>query len=89
MAGVLPRKVAERRDKLGFATPEAEWVRGPLGALAREGVEATLGRWPGLLDGPSARAMVEAMVAGRRAVDPSLWRIINLGIWGETFAVQA
>lgn len=87
MARVLPEKVASRRDKLGFATPEAEWLRGPLGALAREGVEATLARWPGLIEAGAARRLAAEMTAGRRPADFALWRLVNLGIWGERFAV--
>ena len=33
---LLPEAVRERVDKMGVATPEAEWLRGPLGAFAQE-----------------------------------------------------
>jgi asparagine synthase (glutamine-hydrolysing) len=87
MSGILPDVVRDRRDKLGFQTPETEWFRGPLRELARAGVEATLRRFPELFNAGGTRALVAEMLDGRRPVDFTLWRIINLGIWGERFGV--
>jgi asparagine synthase (glutamine-hydrolysing) len=30
LSDVLPRAVVERKDKLGYPTPFAQWLRGPL-----------------------------------------------------------
>lgn len=87
MADVLPPTVRERRDKLGFATPEATWMRGALSPLLAQGVEKTLTRLPGLVDPKAARAMSEGMLSGARAADPALWRLANLGLWAERFSV--
>jgi asparagine synthase (glutamine-hydrolysing) len=87
MGGILPENVKERRDKLGFATPEQSWFRGPLKGLVTEGVEACLARYPGLMNAAGVRALRDDMLEGRRNVDASLWRIVNLGLWGERFGV--
>lgn len=87
MAHVLPESVRERRDKLGFATPEQIWFRGPLRGLVTDGIEATLARYPGLLNADGVRALASDMLEGRRPVDFTLWRIVNLGMWGERFGV--
>jgi asparagine synthase (glutamine-hydrolysing) len=87
MADVLPESVRERRDKLGFATPEQVWFRGPLRGLIHDGVEATLARYPDLLNAVGVRALRDDMLEGRRPVDFTLWRIANLGLWGERFGV--
>jgi asparagine synthase (glutamine-hydrolysing) len=89
MSGVLPEKVRDRRDKLGFATPEETWFRGPLRAAMRAGIEQTLDYFPDLLNAAGVRAHAADMLEGRRAVDFSLWRIVNLGIWGRLFGVSA
>jgi asparagine synthase (glutamine-hydrolysing) len=87
MKGILPEKVRCRRDKLGFATPENEWFRGPLREMVLTGVEQTLALYPRLLNAKGVRAHAADMLEGRRPVDFSLWRIISLGIWGRVFAV--
>lgn len=89
MGGVLPEMVRNRRDKLGFTTPEEEWFRGPLRELVLAGVEQTLTRYPWLLNAKGVRAHAADMLEGRRPVDFSLWRIISLGIWGRVFAATA
>jgi asparagine synthase (glutamine-hydrolysing) len=89
MGGILPEMVCNRRDKLGFTTPEEEWFRGPLRELVLAGVEQTLVRYPWLLNAKGVRAHAADMLEGRRPVDFSLWRIISLGIWGRVFAVTA
>lgn len=87
MAEVLPESVRERRDKLGFSTPEQVWFRGPLRGLMEEGVEATIRRYPDLLNPEGTRRLSAEMLDGRRPVDFTLWRIVNMGIWGERFGV--
>lgn len=41
----------------------------------------------GLLNAEGTRALAAEMLDGRRPVDFTLWRIVNLGLWGERFAV--
>ncbi|HEY1300679.1 MAG TPA: asparagine synthase-related protein, partial [Stellaceae bacterium] len=87
MADLLPPCVRDRRDKLGFATPEQVWFRGPLRQQVREGVADTLALYPRLFDRPAVEAHTEAMLDGRRPVDFSLWRLVSLGVWGQVFGV--
>lgn len=83
MAHVLPESVRERRDKLGFATPEQIWFRGPLRGLVEDGIEKTLQRYPGLMNAEGVRNLAKEMLDGSRPLDFTLWRIVNLGIWGQ------
>jgi asparagine synthase (glutamine-hydrolysing) len=89
MDGILPPIVRDRRDKLGFTTPEEAWFRGPLRDLVNAGVAHTLKLYPGLFNRKAAKAHVEGMLAGTIPVDFSLWRIVSLGIWGRVFGVTA
>lgn len=88
MRGLVPDPVLDRQDKLGFATPESEWARGPMGEVLREGVEIACRRFPGILRADGVRALAAGMLDGRRAVDPWLWRVVNLGVWAERFSVR-
>jgi asparagine synthase (glutamine-hydrolysing) len=87
MSGILPEDVRERRDKLGFATPEERWFRGPLRGLMKDGVERTLAMYPELFDVAQTRALTGAMLDGRIKIDFAIWRIVNLGLWGQRFGV--
>ncbi len=87
MSGILPDAIRDRRDKLGFSTPEQEWFRGPLRGAMIEGVEATLARYPELFNAAETRAFAAGMLDGKAPVDFALWRIVSFGVWGETFRV--
>jgi asparagine synthase (glutamine-hydrolysing) len=87
MAGILPEMVRERRDKLGFSTPETEWFRGALRPAIHVGVDETLRRYPGLLNADATRQLASDMLDGRRPVDFTLWRIVNLGVWASACQV--
>jgi asparagine synthase (glutamine-hydrolysing) len=82
MKGILPEAVRERRDKLGFATPEQIWFRGPLRGLVEDGIETTLALYPELMNAKGVRALAKEMLDGARPLDFTLWRIVNLGMWG-------
>ena len=69
MRRILPEPILERRDKLGFATPEEAWFRGPLRGTVHDGVEKTLALYPDLLDGTQARRLRDDMLQGRRRFD--------------------
>ena len=85
MADTLPPSVLNRRDKLGFATPEQTWFRGKLRAAVQDGIEYTLSRFPDLLNAENVRLRVRQMLEGGRPLDFSVWRIVNVGIWGRVF----
>ncbi|MCP4743679.1 MAG: asparagine synthase (glutamine-hydrolyzing) [Actinomycetales bacterium] len=88
MAGILPEPIRNRHDKLGFATPEAEWFRGPLRGQITSAIDATLDTFPDLLDADAVRKLRDEMLAGDRVFDFTLWRIASLGIWGDVFEVE-
>lgn len=88
MAGILPDVIKERRDKLGFATPETAWFRGPLHGLISDGIEKTLSIYSWLFNGSGVRALCSDMLEGRRRVDFWLWRIVSIGLWGERHGVS-
>jgi asparagine synthase (glutamine-hydrolysing) len=83
MLGILPEVVRNRRDKLGFSTPQQIWFRGPLNGHVRDGIEATLKRFPYLLNAKAIRKLADQMLNGNRPVDDALWRAVSIGIWGE------
>jgi asparagine synthase (glutamine-hydrolysing) len=76
--GIVPETVRLRRDKLGFATPEARWLR-EIAPQVREwlGPSARVREWlrAGALDG-WLRGDDESLA--RR---PGLWRLVSVELW--------
>jgi asparagine synthase (glutamine-hydrolysing) len=78
MRGIVPDAILDRKDKIGFATPEQAW----LGKIA-----PTVRGW--IADAPRLpfvrqdwlQARFDAVLAGRRPLDTTLWRFINFYRW--------
>ncbi len=85
---LLPAKVHVRRDKLGFATPEGDWVRGALRSQVEAGVEEAVRRFPGVFDAAATRRFAAARMAATGPLDFTLWRIANTGLWARNCAVS-
>jgi asparagine synthase (glutamine-hydrolysing) len=79
MRGITPDPILDRRDKIGFATPEASWL-------------TAIRPWITTAMASDARRRIPlAWAAGEDAVpfgDPRLWRWVNLVRWTEIFEVE-
>jgi asparagine synthase (glutamine-hydrolysing) len=87
MRGIVPDAILDRRDKIGFATPEQRWlskldrwVKGVLGSDAANGIpffnmDAIRHEWQLTLD-------------GRKPWDFRVWRWLNLIQWTERLQVE-
>jgi asparagine synthase (glutamine-hydrolysing) len=84
MRGIVPDAILDRRDKIGFATPEAQWLREANGSLS--GVLAR-GADIAPLDANALAREVEQVRAGARPFHNGIWRSINLITWAETHGV--
>lgn len=81
MRGILPEPVRQRRDKMGFVTPEEPWFRNGSNRWFQEGIEAALDTVPELFDRDRTRRMVEDISAGTVPFSFAPWRILCLGRW--------
>src|SRR5262249_7315606 len=87
MRGIVPDSVLDRRDKIGFATPEKAWL-----TALRPWVEQTLAspaaRRVTTLDPTGVRREWGAVLAGRKPFGFHVWRWVNLIRWAERFDVE-
>lgn len=86
MRGIVPDQVLERRDKVGFPTPEREWLMAHRPFVER------------VLKGEAAR-MIPALrldyilqvweyaLQGRQPLDARMWRWLSLIQWAQKFSV--
>ena len=87
MRGLVPDAILDRRDKIGFATPEQKWLKklGPwVESLLSSGSASPLPclRWNRVKEEWSAIA------SGSRPFTPYVWRWLNLIQWTKQFQVQ-
>lgn len=84
LRGLVPDEILERKDKIGFATPETAWLR----ELAPLGETTFDGRPPaGPLRLPEVRRRWHAARTGR-PFGREAWRWLNLVRWADTFSVD-
>lgn len=85
MRGIVPDVILDRRDKVGFATPEQQWLT-RLDPWVREVFE-DVSHVPCLCGSKLQRAWSD-ILAGKRAFDWQVWRWLNLIRWIELFEVD-
>lgn len=87
MRGVVPDPILDRRDKVGFATPEAAWLRQLAPTVEKWLASDAADRVDGLRAGPLLLEW-ERIRAGRAAFDFRVWRGINVVAWADAFDVS-
>lgn len=85
LADLLPPRVRDRTDKLGFVTPEGRFMREALGDLARETFGSREFRERGLVDPTAALERLRRHRAGDLSAGMELWRALNVELWARTF----
>ncbi len=81
MADDLPEKIRWRRDKKAFATPQAEWLHGPLRDWVREILGSRELRERGFVDAARLASAYDAWLEGGPSVESDLWLILSAELW--------
>jgi asparagine synthase (glutamine-hydrolysing) len=89
MRGIIPEDIRQRRDKMGFVTPEEVWLRETAPTWFRRNIEASLRAAPHIFDAERVRRMLEDMISGRAGFTFAPWRIACLGRWLSISAGRA
>jgi len=78
---LVPKEIFERKDKMGFPVPLAEWFAGPLRDFVHDILLSTRARQRGLyrMDG------VEALLSKERKFGRQLWGLLCLELWFRAF----
>lgn len=82
LQGILPQRIAERRDKKGFVTPgEVRWLRGPLSHLLDVDLRSL-----DFLNIPKAQSLIKDFKAGDTKNANLVWRLAVLSDWCKKYA---
>lgn len=82
MRGIVPDEILDRRDKIGFQTPEQLWLTSMEGTV-REWLRADIGL--PFLDQAEILREFESIIAGRKAFSWQVWRWVNFIRWYQHF----
>jgi len=85
MRGIVPDQILDRRDKIGFATPEKNWLK-----LLSPWVEEQLHEARGLpiFCVEELQKEWQEILVGRKRFDTRVWRWLNLIRWAKLFNLQ-
>jgi asparagine synthase (glutamine-hydrolysing) len=86
MKGLLPEPIRQRRDKIGFATADKEWLIERHSAELIKRTADAIESARGLLNA-SALPNVQRMIEKREHYSQAPWRMIFFGEWVERFEV--
>ena len=84
---VLPTAIRERRDKVGFHTPLASWLRSELSWI-RSTIDSDHIRQLGVSDAAQVRTHIAALQHGDDRSALPVWRTFVLHLWAERFGVS-
>jgi len=88
MRGLVPDAILDRRDKIGFATPDRLWAQALRPWFARVLGSETARSLPWLRAADALKAL-ERRIARSQAFGFDLWRTVNLIRWIEVFDVAS
>lgn len=82
MRGLVPDSILDRRDKIGFGTPEDNWFRQPaLREIFNEALESDVLRHSGFFNIKEMRAIFDRHMTSRGNYARALWKCLNLRVW--------
>jgi asparagine synthase (glutamine-hydrolysing) len=88
MSGILPDRIRDRVDKIGFETPESQWMTGGERRWFRAELEKAVEISDRLVPA-SSLIRFDAMARGTRPFDREPWRGISFGHWMRAFEVAS
>jgi len=81
---LLPRDVVHRK-KRGFPTPFRQWLLDPRAEPLYAALRSNDGLIAAYLDPREVEALIERHRSGREDATDSIWRLVNLQMWGDLF----
>jgi len=87
MRDIVPDTILDRRDKIGFATPEKFWMK-QMRPWFEEVLKSETARSIPLLNINQMQIIFSKMIAGQLPLNSCIWRSVNLIRWAEFFNVN-
>lgn len=78
---LLPQKILERKDKMGFPVPLHIWARNRVRGFFRDILLSSHSRSRGIFNHPE----IERLIENEDAFSRRLWGVVNLELWFRSF----
>jgi asparagine synthase (glutamine-hydrolysing) len=80
MRGIVPDEILDRRDKIGFQTPEQEWLRDQ-----RHEIDQWLSAGEDIpfINAKESRKHIERVLSGEASFGTQAWALINFYRWTQ------
>ena len=88
MQGIIPAPILNRQDKIGFATPEKQWLTMLYPWIKNSLNNYCFGSEVPLFNREEFMLFSQRVIEGRDFFDPKIWRITNLIKWAETYNIS-
>jgi len=85
LRGVVPEEIRLRHDKLGFATPEVKWLRGPLRSWAEDILGSKRCKEREWIDSAVMEKVWHRFMSGLDENYTIIWRWLSLEVWARVF----
>lgn len=86
MKDILPEAIRQRKDKIGFETPQADWFRTPaFQGYIRELLSSSSFASRGIVDVKKIQDILEKHMQGKANYGNELWKCIHLENWYRQF----
>lgn len=86
MEGIVPKRILGRTDKIGFATPDGEWLRAPkVVDFIRKLIDSKEFKSRKYWKQDEVKKLFEEYLSGTKGNGASLWKVINVELWLKSF----
>ena len=85
MEGILPEKIRNRRDKIGFATPEENWFRTSLKKPIEEIIHSKSFQKRPYFNVEFIKKAFATHCKDKKNISQTIWRWVNLELWMRKF----
>lgn len=82
----LPGAIYQRKDKIGFETPEADWLNSSWPWIEKQFCDVPVGI-ENFINLIALKGNLLSIKSGRMAYDPLVWRCLCLIAWARLFRV--
>ena len=81
MHGVIPEAIENRKDKMGFVTPEEIWLKGEGKEWFLNAIDYTCKEFKNMINEDLLKNHVDNIMSGTEAFSFVPWRVAAFGIW--------